>query len=101
MLDIIITECYNPLMSRAFKTKVFSRWADKAGVSDETLRTAVQEMEAGNITADLGGAVFKQRIPLPGRGKSGGARTIIAARMKERYFFLRGFAKNELDNNGQ
>lgn len=85
-------------MSRIFKTKVFMRWADKYNVSDAILVQAVQEMESGMITADLGGSVFKQRIPLPGQGKRGGARTIIAARLNERYFFLYGFAKNEQDN---
>ena len=92
------TTCYNQSMSRIFKTKVFARWAQKAEVSDEILCHAVAEIEAGNYAADLGGFVYKQRIPLPGRGKRGGARTIIAARINERYFFLRGFAKKEQDN---
>ncbi len=98
MLDLKYTMCYSKRMSRAFKTKPFRRWADKAGVSDEVLLNAVREMEAGIITADLGESVYKQRIPLPGRGKRGGARTIIAARLGSRYFFLRGYAKNEREN---
>ena len=35
--------------------------------------------------------------PCPDEGKEA-ARTIIAARINERYFYLRGFAKNEQDN---
>ena len=31
----------------------------------------------------------------PGRGKSGGARVLIASRLAEQWFFLFGFAKNE------
>ncbi len=34
---------------------------------------------------------------MPGRGKSGGARVLIAKRLSERWFFLYGFAKNERD----
>lgn len=39
--------------------------------------------------------MFKKRVPVPGRGKSGGARVLIATRRGERWFFLHGFAKNE------
>jgi len=31
-------------------------------------------------------------------GKRGGARTIVATRMEDRWFFLYGFQKNERDN---
>ena len=40
----------------------------------------------------------KQRIARKGGGKSGGFRTIILFRMRERAFFVHGFAKNEQDN---
>jgi hypothetical protein len=52
-------------------------------------------MVAGLIDADLGGGVFKKRIPMPGRGKRGGARTIIGSNRGTRWFFLFGFEKNE------
>ena len=39
--------------------------------------------------------MLKKRVPLPGRGKSGGARVLTATRKGERWFFLYGFAKNE------
>ena len=32
---------------------------------------------------------------MPGRGKRGGARTIVATNRGERWFFLYGFGKNE------
>lgn len=32
-------------------------------------------MAAGLIDADLGGSVYKKRVPMAGRGKRGGART--------------------------
>ena len=52
-------------------------------------------MAAGLIDAELGGNVYKQRVPLPGRGKRGGARTILGSKLGHRWFFLFGFEKNE------
>jgi hypothetical protein len=59
------------------------------------LCAAVEEIASGLIEADLGGHVLKKRVALAGRGKSGGARVLIATRLAERWFFLFGFAKNE------
>jgi len=83
---------------RVFKTKWFSRWARKHGISDAALSTAVAEMAAGLVDADLGGHVVKKRIPLPGRGKRGGARCIVAYQLEQHTFFMYGYAKNERDN---
>ena len=54
-------------------------------------------MSAGLVDSELGGNVYKKRVPMPGRGKSGGARVLIATRLSERWFFMYGFAKNERD----
>lgn len=78
--------------------KAFDRWAKKAHLSDRVLLNAALEMEHGIIHADLGGSVFKQRIPLPGHGKRGSSRVIIAACISQKYFFLYGFEKNDKDN---
>lgn len=83
---------------RVFKTKTFERWAGKAGVTDGALLNAVAQMERGLIDADLGGNVFKQRVAMPGRGKSGSTRTIVATRFAGMLLFLYGFEKNERDN---
>lgn len=83
---------------RVFKTKSFCRWADRAGVADINLLGCVTEMESGLIHADLGGHLFKRRVALPGSGKRGGARTILASRFGGVCFFLFGFEKNERDN---
>jgi hypothetical protein len=80
---------------RVFKTRTFARWSRKADLPDRTLCAAVEEIAAGLIDADLGGNVLKKRVPLLGRGKSGGARVLIATRLAERWFFLFGFTKNE------
>ena len=83
---------------RAFKTRTFQRWAGKAGVTDAALLDALAQMERGLIDADLGGNLYKQRVALPGRGKSGSTRTIIATRFAGVLFFLYGFEKNDRDN---
>ena len=70
----------------------------KAGLFDPELIDAVSEMTLGLIDADLGGHVVKKRVALPGKGKRGGARTIVATRMSDRWFFLFGFGKNERAN---
>lgn len=81
-----------------YKTRQFDKWAGKEGLTDSVLAAAVVEMESGLIDADLGGHVVKKRVALPGRGKSGGARTLLAYRLGDRAFFVYGFAKNERDN---
>jgi len=55
-------------------------------------------MEKGLIEANLGGDVVKKRLALPGRGKRGGARTLVATNKDNRWFFLFGFRKNERAN---
>mgnify|MGYP000706311713 CR=1 FL=1 len=84
-----------------YKTKVFSRWAGSEGLSDGDLVGAVTELCNGQFEASLGGNLYKKRVALAGRGKSGGARTLIACRVGERAFFLFGFKKNERDNIDQ
>jgi hypothetical protein len=52
----------------------------------------------GLVDADLGGGLIKQRIARTGQGRSGGYRTLMAFRSKERTIFVYGFAKSERDN---
>ena len=70
----------------------------KTALSDAALCQAVREMADGLIDADLGGDVIKKRVALPGRGKSGGARTLVATKKASRWFFVFGFEKNEKAN---
>ncbi len=86
---------------RAFKTKVFHKWAAGEGLTDAALRSAVEEMAKGLMDADLGGHVVKKRAALPGRGKSGGVRTLVAFMHGERAFFMYGFAKSARANINQ
>ena len=79
-------------------TRYFSRWWRKTELSQAALCLAVAEMERGLIDAELGGGVVKKRVALPGRGKSGGARVLVATNRSNRWFFLFGFEKSERAN---
>ena len=83
---------------RAFITRHFRRWMRKTTLTETILCEAVAEMAAGLIDADLGGGVVKKRVALPGRGKSGSARTLLATNKADRWFFVFGFEKNERAN---
>jgi hypothetical protein len=58
-------------------------------------RTAAREIEAGQYEADLGEGVVKKRVAYPGKGKSGGARLLVAQRMKGFIIFLVGRDKSD------
>lgn len=85
-------------MRRVFRTRTFTRWMRKAGLTDAALCAAVAEMVNGLVDADLGGHVVKKRVALPGQGKRGGARTLVATKLADRWFFLFGFGKSERAN---
>ena len=81
-----------------YKTKVFSRFARKAGLENDALLEAARAVASGQWDADLGGGVFKQRVARMGGGKSGGFRTLLACRAGGSCFFVYGFAKNARAN---
>ncbi|MBD2616393.1 type II toxin-antitoxin system RelE/ParE family toxin [Nostoc punctiforme FACHB-252] len=83
---------------KIYKNRTFDRWARKEGLNNLSLCNAVNEMAAGLYDADLGGGLFKKRIAKPGKGKSGGFRTLIATNNEDRWFFIFGFSKNERSN---
>jgi len=85
-------------MTRIFKRKDFARWLASEKLVDATLCTAVKEMESGLIDVDLGGHLYKKRVARPGGGKSGGYRTLLSARVGNRYIFLHGFNKHDKAN---
>lgn len=83
---------------RIFKSKWFQRFARKEAIADGVLHESVARAEKGQIGADLGGEVIKQRIARPGQGKSKGYRTIIFFRRGAKAFFVYGFAKSQRAN---
>lgn len=83
---------------RVFKTKWFTRFADKEGIDDAKLIETVHSIERGLIDADYGGGVIKQRIARDGGGKSGGYRSVVAFRSETRSIFMFAFPKSVQDN---
>jgi hypothetical protein len=82
----------------SFKTKRFAKWAKSEGLSDSDLDDAISEMERGLKGDSLGSYIFKKRVALAGRGKSGGARTIVLYKQNDVVVFIYGYAKNEKAN---
>ncbi len=76
----------------------FGRFARKEKIPADALWNAVERAENGQIDADLGGGVIKQRIARPGESKSRGYRSIVLFRKGELSFFVYGFSKSELGN---
>ena len=85
---------------RIFKSKWFQRFAQKERIDGRALLEAVERAASGQIDADLGGEVIKQRVARPGQGKSKGYRTIMIFRRGERAVFMYGFAKSRHGNIG-
>lgn len=82
------------MLKKVFKTKTFARWAKKV-LSDDLLCQAAREIERGEFEADLGQGVCKKRIALPGQGKSGSTRSLVAKQHKSAIFFLAGREKSD------
>jgi hypothetical protein len=85
-------------MNSVLKRKDFTRWQTGEKLPDDALCKAVAEMANGLVDADLGGFLYKKRVARPGGGKSGGYRTVLSARIGDRYVFLHGFAKKDKGN---
>lgn len=82
------------MSKRVFKTKSFGRWAKKI-LAEAALCDAAREIENGFFEADLGGGVCKKRVRIPGRGKSGSTRVLVAVRNELAIIFLAGREKSE------
>ena len=83
---------------RVFKNSRFHKFARKEKISDAMLCEAVERAERGQIDADLGAGLIKQRVARPGAGKSGGFRTLVFFRAETRAVFAFGFAKSDMAN---
>jgi hypothetical protein len=72
----------------------------KENVPSSVLLTAAQEIVTGKVEADLGGCLFKKRLPRSGEGKRGAYRVIVGYKKpnENRIIFLYAFAKNDRAN---
>ncbi|GMO55659.1 MAG: type II toxin-antitoxin system RelE/ParE family toxin [Candidatus Endomicrobiellum trichonymphae] len=80
---------------RIFKTKRFSKFAKKAGITDTALKEAARQVES---FTDLGGDVYKLRFARDGEGKSGGYRFILFFKQDDKLFFKYLFSKSNRAN---
>lgn len=85
---------------RIYKHKPFHLWAKHEGISDVTLKNAVNEIVNNLFDADLGGGLYKKRVARSGQGKRGAYRILVALKQGVRCLFVFGFAKNERANIG-
>lgn len=86
------------MANRIFKSKKFSKFAKKEGISDPKLRQAINELKDGLHDGELGHNVWKKRVARDSGGKRSGYRTIILYKEGEHIFIAYGFPKNEQEN---
>ena len=80
------------------KTKWFNKWAKKNSISDKVLIQTTELIPKNLNVVSLGSGLFKVRTPRIGKGKSGGYRTIIVYKEKDRAIFVYGFSKSDKSN---
>ena len=90
-------------MKRTFiEVPLFTKKWKELGLTDEDLRDLqnilLQNPKSGDVIQGTGG-LRKIRIPMKGRGKSGGSRGIyVDIEIKEVIYFINVYTKNEKDD---
>lgn len=82
-----------------FVLKPFDRNLKRYRIPEDQLFNAAREIIAGQYEADLGGGVFKKRLPL-GAGKRSGARSVIVFSCGGNLFFVNGWSKGDIKKHG-
>ena len=77
--------CYSLVVKR-LSTKWFKKWSKRVGLTNKDLLEAINNLEGGLSTTDLGSHLFKVRVKREHSGKSSGFRTIIVYRKKIKQF---------------
>ncbi|MGR3173348.1 MAG: type II toxin-antitoxin system RelE/ParE family toxin [Candidatus Scalindua sp.] len=75
-------------------SKWFSKWVRKSKIGNESLLSAIKNIDSGN-NVDLGSGLYKVRVARLNQGKSGGYRTLLVYKQERLALFVYGFAKNE------
>lgn len=78
--------------------KEFSNWANKEKISAQIIFETAIEVSNGLHDGDLGSGCYKKRIAAKGKGKRGGARTILSYKINDFIIFLYAYAKNKKAN---
>ena len=81
-----------------YKLRDFARWAKKHRLADKELIAVIDEMEAGLLGDPLGASIYKKRVATGGKGKRGGARSIVLFKSGDVAVFLYGYLKSEKSN---
>lgn len=83
---------------KIYRTKSFTRLARRVDLKDVYICQAVNEMNQGLIDANLGSGLFKKRIAMPGKGKSGSWRTLLGFQSGNKAVLLYVFPKSNQEN---
>jgi len=84
---------------RILKTKRFAKLATDEGLTDEALKDAIKEFEEGLTGDALGANLYKKRVAVGSKGKSGGLRTILVYKAADdKIFCVEVFPKNKKEN---
>ncbi len=83
---------------KKLSTKWFKKWSKKVKLTNDDLLEAIDDLEDGASTTDLGSHLFKVRVSRGHSGISSGFRTINIYQENEKAIFLDGFGKNEKQN---
>jgi len=62
------------------------------------LLKALESISKNLNVVNLGGRIYKVRVPRIGQGKSGGYRTLVVYNETDKAIFIYGFSKTERDN---
>lgn len=84
-----------------FKHRFFQQWSTTEGLTNDTLKTVIVELNNGLHDGNLGSGLYKKRIAMSGQGKRGSHRTLLAFKHDTCAFFIYGFSKNDIDNISQ
>ncbi|CAI2521111.1 type II toxin-antitoxin system RelE/ParE family toxin [Serratia proteamaculans] len=82
-----------------FVTDDFDKFMRKNRIFDQKICVAAQEIMHDRHDGDLGGGVYKKRIPI-NQGKRGGARSVVAFKRGHHQYFVDGWLKNTVKQTG-
>lgn len=84
---------------RILKTKRFAKLASDEDLTDEALKDAIEEFKLGLTGDAIGANLYKKRVAVGNKGKSGGLRTILVYKVAgDKIFCVDVFPKNKKDN---
>ena len=78
--------------------KDFANWVNKEKITTQAILEAAIEVSNGLHDGDLGSGCYKKRIAAKGKGKRGGARTILSYKVNNFTAFIYAYAKNKKSN---